>query len=199
MNFWDDKFNIDEYLYGKEANSFLKEILMDLPKGKILFVCEGEGRNSVYAAKLGFEVFAFDSSSVGRDKALRLANDNDVNIEYDLRDALDIDYPENTFDYIVLIFAHFPSEIRQSIHHKLYNCLNNNGKIIMEAFNPKQLDFTSGGPKNIDMLYTKTLIQNDFPKLEILLLEEKQIILNEGDLHQGQAEVVRFIGKKSIS
>lgn len=73
MNFWDNKFNSKEYIYGTEANEFLKYTLKKLPLGKVLFICEGEGRNSVFAAKQGFQVFAFDLSTIGREKALKLA------------------------------------------------------------------------------------------------------------------------------
>lgn len=197
MNFWDNKFNSNEYIYGTDANEFLKETLKKLPLGKILFICEGEGRNSVYAAKLGFQVYAFDSSIIGKEKALKLAKKSNVNIDYKIADANEVEYIEDSFDYIVCIFAHFTKYIRENIHNKLTKWLKVDGKIFLEAFNPNQIGLNSGGPKDIEMLYNKALIKNDFKSLQIDLLEEIKVNLNEGNLHQGEAEVIRFIGTKT--
>ena len=79
--FWNERFTEETFAYGKAPNEFLKENIHLLPKGNILFVAEGEGRNAVYAAKNGFEVTAFDLSSGGKKKADKLANDNDVKID----------------------------------------------------------------------------------------------------------------------
>lgn len=197
MNFWDNKFNSKEYIYGTEANTFLVETLKDLPKGKVLFVCEGEGRNSVFAAKLGFDVYAFDSSIIGREKALNLAKIQNVKLKYIIADANEVEYPENTFDYVISIFAHFSKEIRENIHKKYIKWLKIGGKLFLEAFNPNQIGLQSGGPKDIEMLYNKALIKNDFKSLQIDILEENKVNLNEGKLHQGQAEVIRFLGTKT--
>ena len=66
----------EEYVYGTEPNQFFKEQLQKIiPAGKLLLPGEGEGRNAVYAAKLGWMVDAFDQSSVARTKALNLAKE----------------------------------------------------------------------------------------------------------------------------
>jgi SAM-dependent methyltransferase len=194
--FWDERYNQEEFVYGTEPNEFFKEQLNSLVPGKIIFVCEGEGRNAVYAAKLGWYVEAFDLSKVGMSKALKLAEKNNVNIHYQIADANVIEYPANQYDAVALIYAHFPSSIRSSIHQKVIKWLKPNGKVILEAFNPNQLNNSSGGPKDIDMLYTKEILINDFKDLKIDLLEYKQIFLSEGKFHHGIADVVRFVGTK---
>ncbi len=82
-NKWNDRYSSEEYFFGKEPNDFLKEEIGKLAPGKALFIGEGEGRNSVYAASLGWEVDAIDISNVGKEKALKLAEDKNVNINYD--------------------------------------------------------------------------------------------------------------------
>jgi hypothetical protein len=47
--------------------------LIKLPIGSILFPAEGEGRNAVFAAKLGWAVSAFDISNEGKNKGIKLA------------------------------------------------------------------------------------------------------------------------------
>lgn len=195
--FWNDRFRSQEYIYGTLPNRFFKEQLDTLPPGKILFVCEGEGRNAVYAASLGWKVEAFDLSEEGRKKAMHLAAQHKVSIQYQILDAAIIAYPENSFDAIVLIFAHFPETIRRSIHQKIVQWLKPGGLVIMESFNPDQLHNQTGGPKDPSMLYTRKMLEDDFFNLEILQLSTEETDLNEGKYHQGKADVIRFIGKKA--
>jgi len=194
--FWDERYNQEEYVYGTEPNEFLKEQLNLLRPGKIIFACEGEGRNAVYAAKLGWHVEAFDLSKVAMSKALKLAEKNNVTINYQIADAAFVEYPENQYDAVALIYAHFPSNIRSSVHKKVIKWLRPNGRVILEAFNPNQLNNSSGGPKDIDMLYTKEMLMDDFKELRIDLLEYKQVFLSEGKFHYGMADVIRFVGTK---
>jgi len=77
---WDSRYSEAEYVYGVEPNHYLRNFLEGRPPGKILFPAEGEGRNAVYAALLGWEVEAFDQSEKGREKALRLASRKNVQI-----------------------------------------------------------------------------------------------------------------------
>lgn len=197
--FWNQRYKEEAFAYGTQPNAFLYTQLNDLKPGKILFPCEGEGRNSVYAASKNWEVEAFDFSEEGQKKAYQLAETKHVKIHYQVADALEISYPNNYFDAIVLIYSHFPEPIRKSIHHRLITWLKPGGQLIMEAFHPNQLNNTSGGPKDISMLYTKELLTEDFAELETILMEQQIITLDEGPFHQGKAEVIRYVGVKKIN
>jgi hypothetical protein len=48
------------------------------------------------------------------------------------------------------------------------------------------------------MLYTKQMMMSDFKELSTIILSEEQTVLNEGPLHQGIAQVIRFVGRKRI-
>lgn len=72
---WDERYAQSEYIYGTQPNAWLAEKLKELPVGRILFPAEGEGRNAVYAAALGWESVAFDQSAEGKAKALKLASE----------------------------------------------------------------------------------------------------------------------------
>jgi len=195
-DFWNDRYAAKEFAYGTLPNEFLKEELEKLQTGKIIFVCEGEGRNAVYAATQNWNVEAFDLSQEGKRKSLLLAKQNNVTLNYQIQDATIIEYPENSFDVVALIYAHFPEAIRKSIHQKIVRWLKPNGLVLMEAFNPDQLNNTSGGPKELSMLYTKEMLEDDFKDLEFNQLSTETIELNEGKYHIGKADVVRFVGKK---
>jgi hypothetical protein len=107
-----------------------------------------------------------------------------------------VEYPKDSFDAIALIYAHFPSAIRQEVHQKMISWLKSGGYIILEAFNPTQLKNSSGGPKDITMLLTIEILEENFKGLTIEELAYETIILHEGKFHQGKAEVVRFVGRK---
>ncbi len=195
-NFWDERYLEKEYVYGKDANVFLKTELDNISVGRILFPCEGEGRNAVYAAQKGWVVDAFDTSIEGFKKANDLAKEKRVSISYKVADALTVDYPRESFDAVALIYSHFPDTIREQVHHKIITWLKPNGVLILEAFNPNQLNNTSGGPKDLSLLYTEEMLVKDFKSLTTLQFSTEVISLNEGKYHQGKADVIRLVGKK---
>ena len=195
-NYWNERYSKEEYAYGDEPNVFFAEQLKLLKPGVVIFPCEGEGRNAVYAASQGWSVHAFDSSEAGKTKALLLAQKKGQTIQYIIDDALDVQYPKATADAVVFIFAHFPASIRATVHQKAIDWLKPGGKIILEVFNPNQLQNTSGGPQDISMLYTEDMLRADFAGLEIELLQLIETSLTEGRFHQGKADVIRFVGVK---
>lgn len=198
---WNDRYSTDEFAYGEQLNNYLKEQLVQLETGTILFPAEGEGRNAVFAAKLGWEVSAFDISIEGKNKALQLAENNNVSIDYQVGELQELDYKAEQFDAIALIYAHFPSAIKSTYHKTLSNYLRKGGLLIFEAFSKQHLDYLAknekvGGPKEIDMLFSIEEIRADFENYEIIVLEEKEIELNEGLFHNGLGSVIRFVGRK---
>ena len=195
-SFWNERYGAKIYAYGKEPNIFYAEQLNKLPVGKIILPCEGEGRNAVYAATKGWEVEAFDLSVAGKSKALQLAGKTKIDISYVIEDATDIVYPKNSFDVVAFIYAHFPKNIRMDIHKKAMSWFKPGGRIILEAFNSLQILNKSGGPKDLDLLYNTDMILNDFYGLETELIQNIQIDLREGKLHEGKSDIVRYIGIK---
>ena len=193
---WNERYDSDNYIYGKTPNVFFAEQLNKLDPGTIILPCEGEGRNAVFAATKGWDVIAFDQSEVGKKKVLELAHQNNTVIDYKISDALDFYVPEETVDAVAFIYAHFPTAIRKTIHQKAIGWLKQRGILIIEAFTPAQIKNHSGGPKDISMLYTEAMLQEDFRLMNIELLQPLQVELKEGNLHDGIAEVIRFIGRK---
>jgi len=97
-DFWNERFGAEEYAYGTAPNQYYKEQLDKLLPGKILFPAEGEGRNAVFAAKLGWQVTAFDPSIEGKRKAEKLATENSVSIDYRIDNYENVSFPANHFD-----------------------------------------------------------------------------------------------------
>lgn len=194
--FWNERYAKKEFIYGTEPNEFFREELENLPTGKIILPCDGEGRNAVFAAKLGWQVSAFDYSASAKEKAFALAKQERVSPHYEVADIHEKEFKENAADVVALIYAHFPTELRKIAHQKAIKWLKPGGKLILEAFNPKQVDNDSGGPKNIDMLYSEDILKEDFKDLKIEKLKILETNLSEGNFHKGKADVIRLIAIK---
>lgn len=192
--FWDERFSAKEFAYGTEPNEFFKNQLKNLDPGKILFPAEGEGRNAVYAATLGWEVYAFDPSKEGKKKAEKLAGLKRVKINYLVSDYENIQFEADFFDCIVLIFAHMPPLKREQYHHKLSGFLKPGGTLILKGFSKNQISKNTGGPKNIDMLFSREELGNDFKNFTDIKIEEQEVHLNEGIYHDGIASVIQLVG-----
>jgi cyclopropane fatty-acyl-phospholipid synthase-like methyltransferase len=201
--FWDSRYSSEEYAYGVQPNEFLKAALDKYNlSGKILLPAEGEGRNGVYAAKKGLEVYAFDVSEAGKKKAEKLAKINNVKINYEVGDFFDLKLINEKYDVAALIFAHFSPETLSLYHEKIGQLIKPNGLVILEGFSKNHLEMQKenpnvGGPKIMELLFSTDQIKNDFPSFEILQLEEIVVELNEGEFHKEKGKVIRFIGRKN--
>jgi len=199
---WNDRYSSEDYAYGIEPNVFLKSVIDTYQlKGKMLFPAEGEGRNAVYAAKKGLDVYAFDISEEGKNKALKLSKQQNVKINYEVGNFFNLDLTLQKYDAAALIFAHLPPPLSAKYHKKIGDLTLPNGLIILEGFSKNHLKLSAenpnlGGPKNIEMLFSKESILKDFTDFEIIQLEELEVPLTEGEFHNGTASVIRFIGRK---
>ncbi|MFO7844313.1 MAG: class I SAM-dependent methyltransferase [Bacteroidales bacterium] len=196
LNQWDKRYNRSEYIYGTEPNLFLKDFIEKNKPGKLLLPGDGEGRNSVYAAKSGWQVTAFDSSKIAKAKALKLARQMNVSIQYDVCSVMDFNV-DHKFNLISLIYLHLEPKIRKSFHQKLVEHLTEDGHILLEVFSKEQVHNSTGGPKNPDMLYSIDELKHDFDGMNIKFLEKTTTYLSEGTHHNGQANVIRLLASKN--
>lgn len=198
MNLWDQRFAETGYKYGLEPNAFLREQATRLaPASRVLVPGDGEGRNGVWLAEQGHAVTSVDYSAVGLQKAQALAASRGVALDTELVDLADWAPEAETWDAVVLVYTHLPSAIRQPAHRRLAQGLRPGGWLLLEGFHPQQLALSSGGPKDVDMLYTPDLLDADFAKL--LRCERSwhgEVQLDEGPGHQGLAHVTRWVGQR---
>lgn len=201
QDFWNERYGQEQYAYGEAPNEYLKNKLTGLQTGKILFPLEGEGRNAIFAATLGWNVFAFDQSSEGKKKAELLAKKNRVQIEYSISDVENVSYTENSFDALVLVYAHFPLDERKQYHQKLAALLKKGGKLIIEGFSKNHIEKqqqnpNAGGPKEITMLYDLEKLKSEFNNFDFIEGYETDTDLDEGLYHVGRASVIRILAIK---
>ncbi len=193
---WDERFSAAEYIYGTDPNDFLRENFHHLPKGEVLSLAEGEGRNAVFLAKQGYAVTAVDGSLVGLNKARKLAQENGVAVEFIHADLAEYDIGENRWDGIVSIFCPVPSSMRMELHRKVVAGLKPNGVLLLEAYTPDQLKHGTGGGKSADLMMTKESLSLELADLNFTHLAELERNVLEGTYHTGIGAVVQAIASK---
>ncbi len=194
---WNERFSQLEPVYGEEPNAYLREQASRFKPGmKVLVPADGYGRNGVWLAKQGLDVHTVDLSPVGVERARKAAQAGGVKIKIEQADLTTWDWPVNEFDAVAAIFLHLPPDVRPKVHASMLRALKPDGIIILEAFNPVQLKHSSGGPKQVELLYTAEMLRRDFAGTETLELEEEEIHIHEGHMHSGPAAVVRGVFRK---
>ena len=197
--FWNERFNKDEFIFGKEPNEYLVEQSNKYlkPNNKVLCIADGEGRNGVWLAKQGMQVVGFDASDVALAKAKQFAKDNQVEIEYSFSDTDSFNWQDNFYDAVIGIFIQFADPaMRERIFMQAHSSLKSGGIFILQGYTPKQLEYKTGGPSLIEHLYTEEMIRNlakDFEILDLCCYEKE---LNEGARHAGMSALLGLVAKK---
>lgn len=194
---WNEKFSGDEYSYGTEPNDFLRSVADKIKaNGEVLSLCEGEGRNGVFLAQQGFKVLGVDGSNVGLEKAKQLAEKHGVKIETQVADLADYEIETGKWDAIVMIFGHLPKDLRKTVNTKIVQGLKKGGVFILEGYSPKQLQYNTGGPKDISMLYDLEEVRSELAGLDFEIEQEIEREIIEGKGHTGNGFVVQILGRK---
>jgi SAM-dependent methyltransferase len=195
---WDERYSAEGFAYGTTPNTFLEENVSHIPKGKVLSLAEGEGRNAVFLAKQGYSVTAVDASLVGLNKAGKLAEENGVVVEFIHADLADYDLGENKWDGIVSIFCPLPSSLRKQLYKKVEAGLRRGGVFLLEAYTPNQLKHGTGGGNSADVMQSAKTLSLELAGLKFKRLIELEREVIEGIYHTGIGSVVQAIATKEI-
>ncbi len=194
---WDQRYSVDEYVYGTAPNDFLAQSLPLLPPGgQALCLAEGEGRNAVFLAEKGYNVTAIDSSAVGLAKAEALAGQRGVTINTRAADLADFPLLAESYDLIVAIFCHLPPPLRRRVFAQIPASLRPGGMFLLEGYTPKQLEYRTGGPPDRSLLLSLDDLQNELAPLVFLHGKELVREVREGSLHNGQGAVVQVLATR---
>lgn len=195
---WQDRYSIPDYLFGKAPNYFLASCKPLLPKsGNALAVADGESRNGVWLAEQGLDVTAIDFSEAAQEKAAALAKERGVAIKLIHADVHAWDYPDAAFGVVVEIFTQFstPAE-RPRKWAGMRKALKPGGLLILQGYTPKQLDYRTGGPTEIERLYTRAMLEKAFGDLRDIKFTEEELEMHEGAAHGGMSAVIGLTGRK---
>lgn len=195
---WNDRFRAEGYLFGTEPNEYLREHARRLPPGgRVLCVADGEGRNSVWLARQGLQVDAFDIAEVGVRKARTLAQQAKVHVNYSVSDCEHFSWPAGAYDAVAAIFVQFADPpMRERLFTNMVRALKRDGLLILQGYTPRQLEYRTGGPPFLSHLYTGELLRSAFGMLEILELREYEAVLSEGAQHHGRSALLGLVARK---
>ncbi|MGE7881607.1 class I SAM-dependent methyltransferase [Bacillus sp. NPDC094077] len=198
-NLWNDRYKSDEYFYGEEPNTFIQEQVFRLTNhNKVIAFAEGEGRNAVFLTRQGHEVTAIDYSEEGLEKTKKLAEKHNVNVHTKKVDLLADSLPANEFDAAIMVFGHFHTDNQKMIFNKMIHTIKPGGIIMIEVYSKKQLNYGTGGPKDIDMLYNPIDILTWCEGHEVIHFFNGEQERIEGKGHTGLAHVIQVVIRKSM-
>lgn len=194
--FWDERYAEPDFTYGTEPNDFLREMATRIPPGPVLGLGEGQGRNAVFLAGLGHAVTAVDQSAVGLARARELAASRGVALSTVVADLGEFDPGPAPWSGIVSIFCHVPSALRRRLYPRCAEVLAPGGVLILESYTPAQLAYTTGGPKEPDLLCTLPELGELLPGLDLEVGREAVREIREGPYHHGLGAVVQVVARK---
>lgn len=196
---WNHRFSsAGGYLFGKAPNAFLASQRERLRPGmRALSVADGEGRNSVWLAKQGLDVTAFDFSPVAVEKARALAKEAGVAVDHRVCDIFRWDWDAARYDLLVGIFFQFltPPQ-RAEVFAGMRRALAPGGLLLLQGYQPEQLLNKTGGPHEEDRFYTEPLLRESFAELEILHLRSHDDVIDEGTAHRGLSALIDLVARK---
>ena len=196
-SFWDERHGAPDYVYGREPNDFLREVAPRIPKGRVLCLAEGGGRNAVYLAGLGHDVTAMDFSAEGLKKAERLAEERNVTLTTALADLTTYELPRDTFTGIVAIFAHLAPDVRARVMGEVTRALVPGGVFVLEAYRPAQLALGTGGPRDVSLLMSLDALRSELAPLSFEIGREVTRDIQEGTLHHGPSATVQVLAVRA--
>lgn len=195
---WNERYAREDFLFGEEPNVFLAANSAYLAPGlRALSVADGEGRNSVWLARHGLEVDAFDISTVAVDKARRFAQRSGVTVRHAVADVLNLEWPTACYDLIAAIFIQFASPAERAlIFRGMIRALRPGGVLLLQGYRPEQLNYRTGGPPLVENLYTEPMLREAFADLDIRHLASHDDIICEGAGHNGMSALIDMVAVK---
>jgi SAM-dependent methyltransferase len=196
MTDWDARYAEPGWTFGTEPNDFLREQAHLLPPGHVLCLADGEGRNGVWLAEQEYDVTSLDQSTVGLEKARRLAAERGVRLTTVRADLEDHVIEPGAWQGIVSIFAHVSPEIRRRVHAAVLQGLAPGGVFLLEAYRPEQIGKGTGGPPDEARMVNLERLRPELGALEWLVAREVDRDMHEGHRHQGSSSVVQLAARR---
>ncbi len=177
---WNKKYDTDTYLFGREAVPFLQEHVDLLPKGAVLDLAMGEGRNGVFLATKGFDVTGVDISKEGLKKAKALAAQRGVTLTTIVADLEEYTITPNTFDVIICTYY-----LQRNLFPKIAAALKPGGMALVETYT---MDHRQYRPRfNPAYLLEPNELMTMLPGLRVLRYQE---------VDSGQAAFASILAQK---
>jgi SAM-dependent methyltransferase len=199
-DFWEGRYRGagDDYLFGTAPNRFLESrSALFSPDMAVLSVADGEGRNSVWMAEQGCRVTATEISRTALERARKLAHGRHVTVDFLEADIFHWTWPEASYDAVVGIFIQFAGPVeRARLFAGMKQAVRPGGRVLLQGYTPKQLEYRTGGPSAVENLYTVELLRDAFADWEIEHLHEYDEMIAEGAGHAGLSALIDLVARR---
>ena len=196
---WNELYAQTQDLYGTAANLFIQEIAGEiLIEGKTLAIAEGEGRNILYLAEQArqynypFSAEVWDYSDVALKHLSSKAEATGIKLELRHVDLTAAKWPSERYQNVICVFGHFDTETQKQVLEGIRKSLLNGGWFIGELYSKEQINYQTGGPKNIEYLYDPRSILDVFGQDHLHHFYVGEQERHEGKLHCGKCHVIQF-------
>ncbi len=164
---WNRRYEGTELVWTARPNQFLVAEVEGLAPGRALNLAAGEGRNSVWLAAEGWQVTGVDFSDVALDKARRLAEANDVSVEWLQADLLEYNPPPRSFDLVTLLYLHLPQDQMRLVLERAAKAVAPGGVFLLIGHDITNIEDGHGGPQSPAVLYGPDDVTRSLGDLEI--------------------------------
>jgi SAM-dependent methyltransferase len=195
---WNARYSAPGWLFGTAPNDTLAKFADRFAAGdRVLGVADGEGRNSVFLARRGCAVTAFDISPVAVGKARGLAAEHGVEVEWSVSSVDDWSWAPAAFDAVVAVFVQFATPAqRRALFEGFATTLRPGGLLLLVGYGPRQLEYRTGGPGIAEHLYDEAMLRDAFAGWRIEHLVREQRVLHEGSGHDGLSDVIELLARR---
>lgn len=172
---WDDRYRDAELVWSGEPNTFVARYLTDFPPGEAVDLGAGEGRNSVWLAKQGWNVTAVDFSAVGLEKARRMAFDAQVALAT-VVDDVETYHPPMDVDLVLLSYLQIPDDHQWRLLQRVKHWLGPGGVILVVAHDKANIESGHGGPQDPGVCYN---VEQAVSALEGLRIDVAEVMVRD--------------------
>lgn len=136
LSAWEKAYRSVESLWGLKPDHILIDYASLVPKGKVLDLGIGEGRNSLFFAKMGYEVEGVDISQTAIERCIERAKNTNLKLKAEVRNLKEIDIPEGTYSLIIAawVLNFFKKTESEEIMRKINNGLKKDGFVYIGLF-----------------------------------------------------------------
>jgi cyclopropane fatty-acyl-phospholipid synthase-like methyltransferase len=198
LEHWENRYATLGYHLGTEPNAFLKaQAPLLRPGQKALSVADGEGRNGIWLAEQGLDVVTLEFAPTAVAKARAFATARGVTVTIERADVLHWTWPTEAFDVIAAIFIQFANASeRASLFANMATALKPGGLLLIQGYRTEQLKYRTGGPSQVENLYTRALLERSFKDFASLDIREHDSVIAEGNAHVGMSALIDLVGRK---
>ena len=193
---WNARYGSVDLVWGIEPNRFLEEALRDVePHGRILDLACGEGRNTIWLAQRGWRATGVDFSRVAIERARKLAEQRDVEVEFIEADVTTWTPDPSAYALVVVLYLHVPPPERRRVWAHIAAGLEPGGEFLLVGHALRNLAEGVGGPQDPEVLWDPDEIVAELEAVGMDVLGAEHVARSVEDSDTDAVDV-RISGRK---